>query len=278
MIGPLLDPTFDSNDLVKNPTPHRAIPIDGVENCRDLGGLTIQDGRLIETGWAFRSGQLHGITEIGLEAVRQLGISAVLDLRTEFEAGERPDRLPADAQLFQISANDIDMEALIEGLMSGDLDSDDLDDVIQQGYRSNLRTGQNAMRTLFELLAAGRPTIFHCAGGKDRTGVAAAVLLGFLGASRETIIDDYLMTNVQRKNRPSRERKEQLDQFDPRIAEGLLSRPRAAIKANICFTLDLVENEYGGYQRYVGEFLGVSARDQKALRSRLLGSPHPSSS
>ena len=52
------------------------------------------------------------------------------------------------------------------------------------------------LRGMFECLAHGRsPLVVHCAAGKDRTGIAIAVLLRVLNVSRDTVLEDYLLTN-----------------------------------------------------------------------------------
>lgn len=138
-----------------------------------------------------------------------LGLRLILDLRSESEAAEQPDYVPDGARLVricglchpdgsEISFSPGDIEKLLKGK------KDEEHNLADAMYEQMLFRNK-AYKELFRALEAGEtPILFHCSGGKDRTGVAAMLILLALGASDETICQDFIRTNVCR--RPELER------------------------------------------------------------------------
>ncbi len=173
-------------------------------NFRGLGGYVMKDGRKIKKGIIFRSGELGRATPEELEYIKHLGIRTIFDFRNAPETHKCPDpRIPG--------ANHVNMCAAFNG-MAADFDYspmgllDLLQDEDQTGnaaatlYSSltaSIAFTNDAYREMFKTLMAGEtPLLFHCSGGKDRTGVAAALILLALGADEDTIKEDYLLSNV----------------------------------------------------------------------------------
>jgi protein-tyrosine phosphatase len=137
-------------------------------------------------------------------------------------------------------------------------------------YRGILEEAGPVLGQLFSQLAApdGVPAVFHCAGGKDRTGMAAALLLSWLGVDRQTVLDDYELSNrygfgdglpavielfVQRGiSRPA--------------AEAMLSAPRWAMAR----ALDLLDSEYGGVELYLRGAGLMTDSSLESLRAKLV--------
>ena len=174
--------------------PARLIPLDGAFNFRDLGGYPAAGGRATRWGMLFRSDTLHELSTSDVDTLRSLGLATVVDLRTSRELertgrgplGPEPDRLPA-------SVGDPG-RAGRRGRRGGHggTGGDDL----SERYLWYLEVGAPASGRGTDLLGepAHYPLVFHCAAGKDRTGVLAALVLDLLGVDPEVIVADYLIT------------------------------------------------------------------------------------
>jgi len=108
-----------------------------------------------------------------------------------------------------------------------------------------------------------RPLVFHCTAGKDRTGYAAALLLSVLGVDRDTIQDDYLLTNRLYRREPSAEG------HGPAHVMNVLWQVQPAF---LHAAFDEIDQRHGGMQRYLLGPAGLNGADLQALRERLLAS------
>ncbi|MEU4347376.1 tyrosine-protein phosphatase [Streptomyces sp. NPDC023838] len=264
-----------------------AIPATSVANLRDLGGTPLAGGRTVRPGLVFRAGALDRFDPGGDPAVAGLGLRTVIDLRTDAERAERPDRVPqgarlvvadvladavgadgapAAARLRHVLADPVAAEQHLGGgraqLVFGDL------------YRGMVSSpsARAAYRTLLLELAdedAG-PVLFHCTAGKDRTGWGATVLLSLLGAEPEVVEREYLAVNgaVRQAFAPL------VEGFtaqggDPEVALAVIG----VVPEYLAAGLGEVGDRYGSMGAYVREGLGVGEDTVRRLRSRLVNSP-----
>ena len=117
-------------------------------------------------------------------------------------------------------------------------------------------------RLLFDhLLDENTPLVFHCAAGKDRTGIAAALILLALGVPRSVILDDYLLTGLHWK--VDAEHKTDLP---PEVAKVLVSVDAAFLHA----AFKAIDEDFGGIENYLGEQLGIDPLRQERLRALYL--------
>lgn len=174
----------------------RLLPLEGGRNFRDLGGYRTADGRTVKWGLLFRSGSMHGLTPADYDYLGRLGIRVVCDFRDNHERAAEPVAWPA-AKAPLVLAEDYDMR-------QGMLPPGDMRSWTGEQARAGLASTYPKMLAMFggqyrrmfvELLAGHAPLAFNCSAGKDRTGIAAALLLTALGVPRATVIDDYLLTN-----------------------------------------------------------------------------------
>lgn len=166
----------------------RLVPLEGCFNFRDLGGYPTRDGRRVRWGRLFRSDALHFMTEADAHHVRQeIGIRAVVDLRSRFEVeadGLGP--LPGEP----VSHHHVPLLEDEETREPRDAPWN-----LGERYFEVLRSATRPIGRALSVLARTRePAVFHCAAGKDRTGVLAAVVLGVLGVDDAHIADDYAFT------------------------------------------------------------------------------------
>ncbi|MCH4206799.1 MAG: tyrosine-protein phosphatase [Solobacterium sp.] len=173
-------------------------------NLRDLGGYVMEDGRRIKSGMIYRSGGLFLMNESEIEHLNALHLRTILDLRTQTEASRRQDPLPQGVQYLQASGvlnkygKEIDFSP--SGMrQNGEEGKAQLSSL--KHYYMEMPYDNGAFHLLFEeLLKQAAPLLFHCASGKDRTGVAAMLVMKALGAGDEVTIQDYMLSNVYRRH------------------------------------------------------------------------------
>ena len=236
------------------PTPTRNVELTGVFNFRDLGGYETADGRSVRWRTIFRADGLGHLTADDVEALRPVGLRTVVDLRTVGELEQRG-RFPVDdypVAFHHLSVIDqtwdLD-EAIRENLPTTEF--------LHRSYHQMLDQGAGAFATAFEVLAGpdALPAVFHCAAGKDRTGLLAALLLGSLGIGHDDIVDDYVLTQAIMDRHLERAAK-----GDPAIARRVALAPKsffAADPAAMSRVLDDVEREHGSIRGFV-KWTGVS--------------------
>ena len=176
-------------------TPPRHLGLQGASNFRDLGGYPGSDGRRVRWRRLFRSNHLGQLTDTDIAIVRQLGIRSAFDFRGHEE------RSGGLCTIAEIAVRSLPIEpsvvpALRERAAAGRLSVDVALDLMRESYRNYIRRYTQHFRALFEhLLENPAPLVIHCTAGKDRTGVACALLLHALGVPQEIILEDYLLTN-----------------------------------------------------------------------------------
>ncbi|MEP6987484.1 MAG: tyrosine-protein phosphatase [Chloroflexota bacterium] len=179
--------------------PGRIMDVDGVINFRDMGGYHTADGQRVRTGLLYRAGALGDITEKGMETLQALGIKLICDLRSEEEEVAAPDKLPQNpAPIYAhlpLLAEDNRRERVITlffnrrkfTTMMPDMYTRVIIDGNAHLYGDILRRIANADNL---------PTLIHCTAGKDRTGVAAMLILSLLGVPEDVILADYSLSNL----------------------------------------------------------------------------------
>jgi protein-tyrosine phosphatase len=236
----------------------RELRLEVAHNVRHLGGYATRDGRTT-TDAAIRSASLHRLTERGLEQLRERDVLTIVDFRSDVER-ERdvtPDTRRfgirvVHAPVFQHDASPAGLAGEFPGFAAV--------------YAMFLEVGAPAYRVLLETLAeADGRVLFHCAAGKDRTGVAAALLLELAGVDDEMIIEDYAVT--ERLLAPLKD--QWLPQmrergFDETKAAALLAAPRADMEA----TLRHLRERFGDGEGYA-RAIGVADSAISAVRARL---------
>jgi protein-tyrosine phosphatase len=178
--------------------PSRLVPLEGSFNFRDLGGYPGLNGRQTRWGRLYRADALHELTEEDVVQLRLLGLRTVIDLRTERELDRSGRGLlePEPVAFHHLAV----VQEGVRGTITADAESlaapappgDDL----AERYLWYLEVGRNSLVEAFNLLGGADhyPLVFHCAAGKDRTGVLAALVLEIVGVDREVIVSDYVIT------------------------------------------------------------------------------------
>ena len=249
----------------------RHILLEGSLNLRDLGGYETGDGRRIRTGCLFRSDELHALTDADLETVSGLGIRVLFDLRNAEERAARPNRLPGAIEVLErvTPSTGGPAHTTEEEIAGGRLPVAD-DEFFAGVYMTLLDLLGPELRVIIERAvdAPFRPLLFHCAAGKDRTGIAAAVLLGLLGVPDPVILDDFELTS--RYFTPRR-----MERLAPAMAEhGVTAeqlRPLLEARRPVLATaLQHLHDRWGGFEGYAVDHLAVDRDLPERLRAALL--------
>jgi protein-tyrosine phosphatase len=157
----------------------RRVPLQGVVNARQLGGIPVNGGRVRE-GWVYRSNSLFALTDADQARLRQLGIRSLIDFRLDWDRKKHPDRADFLAELQHYFWIPMTLSTS------------------PSGYRQMPDDYPEQIREIFQVFAQPEnyPIIYHCAEGKDRTGITSALLLELLGADRKLIVEDYLASRA----------------------------------------------------------------------------------
>ncbi len=167
--------------------------LEGQRNFRDLGGLPTDNGCVIRPGMIYRSGDLSAITDTDISVLENIGLTMVIDFRSEREKSKRPNReIRSVREIHNIAINDSARDIAMEYISRNDAAG--LETVLQNDYRRIIRENQNEYRLFLNELAFSPhlPVVFHCVAGKDRTGLAAVFLLTALGVQFDSIFADYI--------------------------------------------------------------------------------------
>jgi protein-tyrosine phosphatase len=178
----------------------RHVVLEGADNFRDLGGYRTVDGRAIRWRMLYRSDDLAELTPDDLATLGTLGIRVVCNLRSGDEgvADRLPEQNPPLLLDLPIGTGELAPSRVRGRILSGDVDGDQLERLLTAEYRAFVTHFSRQYAAMFARLAAPDqlPTLVHCTRGKDRTGFAAAIVLLALGVPHETVIEDYMLTNL----------------------------------------------------------------------------------
>lgn len=237
------------------------LPLDGAFNVRELGGYPTLNGNHTKYRQFLRSDGLSRLSDNDVRFLRDYGVRAVIDLRDSSEVDQCPDvSLGSDVAYVNIPLleyNAAEAEAL-------QLEFGEETFSMEVVYRRILEHYQG-VRACFRFIAEVPQgcVLFHCAMGKDRTGILAMLLLSLAGVDKWDVVADYVQTWPNLMRDPSfRE-----DWFDPKRSEfrsGMSSDPSL-----IEFSYDIVEEEHHGVESYLLE-CGVPDKDAAKVRQRLL--------
>lgn len=186
----------DSDDSVSDSSYGNHIVLTGEDNMRDLGGYESKSGGTVKYQKLLRSGELSALTDADKEIMTKLGIKQVIDLRTDSEATEKPDSLPAGITSYHISLIDGDLSSSASNQMMADIMSGALDakEYMMQTYVVD-DTKIDGWKKIFDLLETGSTTLWHCTAGKDRAGMTTALVLLSLGVDEDTVVADFMKSN-----------------------------------------------------------------------------------
>ncbi len=257
------------------------VELKSVSNARQLGGYPTADGRTVKYDLLFRTGRLDELSCEEAGVFQNVG--DVIDFRMEMEIGKAktPDgavyhhvNIIDDSQL----GKDGDKGSLLE--MSAEKLWQFIDTAEKLGifgetmYINFLENavGQRGYREFFGiLLQAKKGVLWHCTSGKDRTGLAAMLLLSALGADEETIMKDYLLTNVYNADRIRATKAYFFDKTqDETMAEKAILLMDGVSEKPMKNVLKHMKEQYGSVRGYITDVLGITDDDIQNLQEKFL--------
>jgi protein-tyrosine phosphatase len=247
----------------------RMLALEGVHNFRDFGDWRTLNGGRVTPGKLFRSGHLSRSTQKDLSRINALGIKTLADLRQPTERQREPNTLPADPPptILQTRQGGYDEAPHLQFLREGNLSKKSVHDYMLSAYqRIPLEPHhQHIFAQVFTQMQAGEPVLIHCAAGKDRTGILAALILTSLGVDREQVFEDYMLTNMAVDIDgllPSIAKRISAQTGEPIEPEAL--RPMLGVEADF---LQAALTTIGPIEPYFENVLGVTASKRQALKS-----------
>ena len=243
--------------------PARHLDIDGVYNLRDLGGYPTADGR--QTRWKtfVRAASMDSLPPASQNALIEYGIRTVIDLRKTPETEEKPNVFAGSSQVayhHQNMMGDEPTPEVVEPVIGLQL---------AKLYRSWLDLRQPQIGRILATLAEpeARPAVYHCAGGKDRTGVISALLLGIAGVPDEVIAEDYALSAMYLMDRYFAE--EASAESDPGNYTWEDYQREFCPPGAMLNVLEYVNERYGGIERYV-RTTGLDSGQIESIRTALV--------
>ena len=234
------------------------IAVDGASNFRDL--VWQFDGAEDGTRRIFRSGHLDRVSDAGRRTILDLGIGLVIDLRGTAEA--------AHAQNFDgttrvhLPVEPTVAAELMRRHAAGTLSAAVAVAIMEDTYRHFVTAHAAVWSRVLKVVAepSGRPVVFHCAAGKDRTGLAAALILTALEVEPEAIMEDYLLSN--RFYRPP----QLYGDIAGDVRQAIMSVRPSYLEA----AFEAMREGWGGPDQYLERALGIGPGERRALQGALL--------
>ncbi|MGN1104076.1 MAG: tyrosine-protein phosphatase [Candidatus Coproplasma sp.] len=263
------------------------IDVSDIENARQLGGYVAADGRKVKDGILIRTGSISKISD---ETAKKLSedycVKYVIDLRMDFERKNSPDKeiegaVNYDISVYNTDMTDPDVVELMKKIQAA------AGDDIQQGiYCSEAGTyktqyskilmseqGQKGFTQFFEILLENKgegAVLWHCTYGKDRTGVAGALILYALGVDEDTIMQDFLLTNEANAEKIKDIEAELIKRgCEESVVKDALSMGGVDgdyLKA----AFDEVKTVYGSVEEYIRNQLHLSDENRELLKNMYL--------
>lgn len=254
----------------------RQLPLSGMDNFRDLGGYRTTDGRRVRWGRIYRSGQLSELTDSDVDYLDDLGIRLVCDFRSAKEKEREPDRLPTQNPPTviepEIMTPGVDPAELQARIMSGDVGDLDLPGFLVEGNRNFVNEFGHRYREMFDHLLeeGGLPAVVHCTAGKDRAGMASALILLSVGVPEETVMQDFLLTNHYTRDKVQKSLAiiwiSSLFRTKPTDVKPLMGVEERYLEAGFA----AMREKNGSIDTYLRETLGLTDEKRERLRQRLL--------
>ena len=267
----------------------RTLVFDGIENARELGGLVMQDGRVVREGVLVRSGELSNASDADVALLKErFALTDVFDFRFELERSRKPDRemegvtntwLSTLPQAFlaafasgRADSTTVQSASLLEALASYAFHPQ-AQEMAQKLYPAIVMDTTSQKRYgefLRGVLEAKGGALWHCSQGKDRCGWGSAFVLAALGAGRETIVEDFALSNVSYEKA--------VEALSAQVVlkgggEPELAFIRAMVGVsveNFERTLEMIDAQYGSLPAYLEKALGFTAEEQQKMKEKYL--------
>ncbi len=257
-----------------------------IVNARDLGGIRIGD-KTVREGLLLRTAHLHDVSEEDIQTLQNhYHLKRIFDFRTYPESSMQPDQTIPGAEHLLLPTLDVEAEQQTGDAIPDEMWLDLSKHIVRLSFT---KLFQEKARNLYPSLVLSEfsqlqyatflnlilqteegAVLWHCSQGKDRTGIGAALILGALGADRETIVKDFDISN---------------ESYRPLVlklcqdveAAGGGEEEKEVVRAfmgvsvrNFRHALDIIDANWGSIPQYLDEQMGIDENDLKTLRDRYL--------
>lgn len=240
---------------------NRLLPITSAYNFRDLGGYVTESGKHVKWNVFLRSGDFPCLSAVDTDYLTNIPIRSIVDFRAIDEIERNRDSFIPGANTHFLTVNSGNLVPQFMELMN-DKETDraivykKAVGLMVMMYDDIIRNCQSVYRSFFDLIQNKEvPILFHCTAGKDRTGIAAALLLSALGVEKETIYADYLLTNECLAGKY-----ENLSEYG-----NLVDFFEKVRKDYLDSVFELIENEFGGMMSFLKNNLKVDIEKLRSL-------------
>lgn len=250
----------------------RKLIINDLDNFRDLGGIKTKDGRYVVWGRFYRSNALNTLLTSSFPYMQDLKVNKVFDLRSDAEIAKAKDNLPKNIIYEHFPIFKDGDSGMIQGieqkLKEGNLTEEDAENLMIETYKSFAADDAEKFNNLLHqiIIQDDQPNLFHCTAGKDRTGYTAAMILALLNVDKQTILDEYDMTNfyTEAKIKEYIANASKLGLGD-KIEPGAVAAIMSVKKKYMEVAFEIIDKKYGGIDAYIKNQLGFSDAERQVL-------------
>lgn len=266
----------------------RTLPVEGMNNLRDMGGYQAEGGKTVKWGMLYRSDHIYNATDAGVAYLKKLNINTIIDYRSDEEISKYPNKtIDEEIKIYQLDP--VAHAAELSAQFTSSKENEDINlinkiieqkekgalvnqaDVVLEQYRT-FANKENSKEAFGQMLVAtaspdAPAVIQHCRGGKDRTGFGAMLVLGILGVKKEDLVKDYMLTekNRQERNRVKMEGYKKLT--DDKVVLDHLYSFIDTRSEFIAISIDTITEKYGSIEKYVIEELGITRAMIDAMKA-----------
>lgn len=235
-----------------------------VYNFRAVGNIKNIDGRTLKEGKFYRSGHLNKLKKKSFDELEKLGIKEIIDLRNSKEIAQKPDHLPGNIIYKNYSAFEDEGDQLDQAkklVLKGKVDGSDADKRMLEFYKDYVTENPEIIKKIInEILESDQPILYHCTAGKDRTGITTALILTILKFDKETIYNDYLLSNNYRKKLVDKRLNlaNNLHFLYPKMDINVLEKLSWVEADYLDAAFNEINKKYGSVDNYIQQVLGIS--------------------
>lgn len=245
------------------------VKIKKVNNFRTLGNIKNSEGKTLKKGKFYRSGNLYKLKNSSFKELDKLGIKEIIDLRNAKEISDKPDNLPDNIIYKKYSAFQDQGDQLSQAkklVLKGKVNALDADKRMLDFYREYVTENPETIKKIItEILESNQPVLYHCTAGKDRTGIITALILTILKFDKDTIYNDYLLSNNFRKGLVEKRLNfaNNLHFIYPKMDLKVLEKLSWIESDYLDASFDEINKKYGSIDIYIQQVLGISDDKRK---------------
>lgn len=248
-----------------NDSTQRKVGLQGAVNFRDIGGYQSNSGKTVKWGKLYRAAEINKLTEEDRIELERRNITTDIDFRGLEESKKAPDALWKNADYIRCGAGSESSQNWMQTLKSTTNG-----DSLMISYYEKIDSLGLRYKTLFSVLLSKKEdqaVVYHCSAGKDRTGIATALILYSLGVPKQTIWKDYEASNYYRQSDNNR-MIQMISSFGvaKNVAESMIAVKPSYLDA----TWQAIIKRYGSIDAFLEKELGVGSKEKEILQKKYL--------